>query len=650
MRPTLLLLGLLILGARALAEPTAKLRDDEGGVLPGHWLDLRLAVDPKGTPLAAEGLEVEPAPVAGVEFGAAIVPAPDADGAFKKPFVIRIPAKPGKGGPFDVSVELRGKTAAGTAFGVRATGKVEAWAEKRHVDATVALKAPAVAGVANAIVVKATVADGYHVYGSATKDGIPVTGSLVPAPGARGAPPWSGGGPASPKGDHLEHGFGFEIPFTPARAGKVELRVQVVWQACTEFLCDPNGIAYLPLAFEAEGASGAGGGGEAEPGVTVPPEDPGAPMKPNGSGGSAQEVPGSAEPANDLAKGSIWDLIGLAIGAGIIALLMPCTYPLIPITISFFTKQADAHHRSVVPLALAYGAGIVAIFTLIGVAVSTAFVAGDTILNVAAGWHLNLVFALLFLAFGLSLLGLFDIRLPSFFDDIAAKASGTGGYLSVFVMGLTLVITSFTCTVPFVGGLLVFAAKDGQAARAILAMAVFGLTMAVPFVVLSLSPKGFQALPKSGEWMKRLKVTLGIVELGLVLKFVSNVDIARSWFFIDREMFLVLWAISFLAAGLYLLGLFDLFARGVRWTLSMGRAVAGLLMLGITAVLAYGATGPGLDQVLGENVGAKVESFLPQFKADYGRAFLAVAHDYDEGVRIAKEKDAPIFLHFTGYT
>jgi hypothetical protein len=135
-----------------------------------------------------------------------------------------------------------------------------------------------------------------------------------------------------------------------------------------------------------------------------------------------------------------------------------------------------------------------------------------------------------------------------------------------------------------------------------------------------------------------------------VLKFVSNVDIATARFLIDRELFLVLWAASFLAAGLYLLGFFDLFARGVRWTLGGGRAVAGLIMLAITAVLAFGASGPGLDTVLGPKVGATLESFLPQFKADYSRAFVAVAHDYDEGVRLAQEKGTDIFLHFTGYT
>ncbi len=626
LRPPLLLLALLFLCGSALADPSAKVGGDVGEFVPGQWFDVLVTVDPKGAAIVGQGIEAVPAPVQGVEFAAAIFPA----GPYTKPFKVRIPAKVAKETPYEITVALRGKTAAGAPFEAHATGKVQANAAQQHVTASVALKAPAVEGRANAVVVSATLVDGYHVYGEATEDGMPVTGALVPAPGARGAPPWTGGGPASPAGDHLEGAFSFEIPFTPARGGRVELRVMVEWQACTESFCDPNGIAYVPLAFEVEGASGA--------------------AAPVSTSGSIDAAPSDGSGSGGGKRGSIWALMATAVGAGIIALLMPCTYPLIPITISFFTKQAEASHKSVVPLALAYGAGIVAIFTGIGAIVGTTLVAGETILNVAADWPLNLVFALLFLAFGLSLLGLFDIRLPSFFDDLAARASGTGGYMSVFVMGLTLVITSFTCTVPFVGGLLVLAAKDGEAPRAILAMAVFGLTMAIPFVLLSLSPKGFQALPKSGEWMKRLKVTLGIVELGLVLKFVSNVDIATAQFLIGRELFLVLWAVSFLAAGLYLLGFFDLFARGVRWTLGGGRAIAGLIMLAITAVLAYGATGPGLDTVLGPKAGATLESFLPQFEHDYSRAFLAVAHDYDEGVRLAQEKGANIFLHFTGYT
>jgi cytochrome c biogenesis protein CcdA len=651
LRTPLLLLALLILGAPAFAEPQVKLvqdrsRDSGADVAPKQWFDLVLMVDPKDAPVLAEGLEATPAPLEGAAFKAAIYPAPDADGTFTKPFVVRVPVMLPAPGKHALAVTLKGKTKDGP-FEVTGKTDLRLLDFTPHYNGAAAVKEPAKVDQPNAIVVLITVAETFHVYGAATPsdEGQPLVGMLLPAPGTRGAPPWTGGGPASLPGKKYEGTCTLEIPFTPTRAGKTEMRILLDAQVCDANSCDPNALRYLPLSFDVEGAAG---GGEK---IGAEPASPNVPRKPAATASKAPASGTSSGGGDDLATKSLWGLIGLAFGAGILALLMPCTYPMIPITISFFTKQADASHKSVVPLAIAYGLGIVAIFTAIGAVVGIFRVAsGEDILNFASGWPINLVFAVLFLVFGLSLLGLFDIRLPSFFDDLAAKASGTGGYMSVFAMGLTLVITSFTCTVPFIGSLLILAAKAGHAADAIVSMAVFGLTMAVPFVILALSPKAFQAMPKSGEWMKRLKVTLGIVELGLVLKFVSNVDIATAHFFIGRELFLVLWALSFLAAGLYLLGFFDLFAKGVRWSFGKGRAVAGILMLAMTGVLAYGATGRPVDNVLGSDVGSLVESFLPQFKADYSKAFLAVAHDYDDGVRIATEKGANIFLHFTGYT
>jgi len=604
----------------AAAAPTATLeqdrdRDTAAEVAPGQWFDVLVHVDPRGEIIQEEGLKARPAEMAGAEFQEAIFPAPDRSGIYTKPFTVRVPVKLAATSTYELAVTIGGRNTAGAAVSVTATGAITTRDYlKRHVDAKVALKAPAVVGQPNAVVVRATVIQGYHVYGAQFDGGIPLMAMLLPAPGARGALPWAGGGPMSPDGEELEGAFSFEIPFTPARAGPVDLRVLLDWQACTPLACDPNEIAYFPLSFDVEPGDGAAVAVEAPP----------------------------AEPdKTGLAGKGLLQLVLLSVAAGIFALLMPCTYPLIPITISFFSKQAEQRHGNVVPLALAYGGGIAAIFTLIGLVIGAGFAAADSVANLANVAWLNLLFALLFLIFGLSLLGLFEIRLPSAFDNLAAKASGTGGYLSVFAMGLTLVVTSFTCTAPFVGSLLVFAAKGGQLNAAVICMAVFGLTMAIPFVILSLSPKAFQALPRSGEWMKRLKVTLGIVELGLVLKFLSNVDIARGTFLVDRELFLVLWSMSFFAAAAYLLGILDLFARGVRWTLGPGRALAGLLMLAIGGALVYGSTGPRLGQY--------VEAFLPSFRREYNQAFLAVTEDYEEGLRIAKERNANVFLHFTGF-
>lgn len=588
------------------AGPEAKLAAegtlDYADVGVGQWFDLLLTVDPKGGVLPAEGIEVTPKAGPGVEFKKAILPPPGSKKGYDRPFVVRIPTKLPNTKPQAVTV-----TIAGQGFSAEAQAKPAAAAVNGHVSGTAKVKKPAVVGEPNAIVLELSIIEPYHVYGTGIGDeGLPIHGVLVPGWDAPPVRAWTGGGKTSPSGKDY-HGFlTFEIPFTPALAGKIKARVLLNWQACTERMCDPNEIAYIPVEFD---------------------------VKP---GKMPAVAPVSEGDNDDLARKSLWQIALAAIGAGLFALAMPCTYPLIPITISFFTKQAEQQHAKVLPLALAYGAGIVAIFIVAGAAV------GESILIFAAEWWVNLIFAALFLYFGLSLIGLFDIRLPAFVNNLAARASGSGGYMSVFLMGATLVITSFTCTAPFVGSLLVFAAKGGSLWTVVFAMAVFGVTMAIPFVLLSLSPKGMQALPKSGVWMKTLKVTLGIIELGLVLKFVSNMDLAfNTPAYIHRELFLGLWAASFGAAGLYLLGFFSLFSKSEKWSLTAGRGVAAALMVAITVYLGLGAAGRQRADV--------IEAFAPP-NPSYGDAFLAVVHeDYEKGVRVAVEQDAPIFLHFTGY-
>jgi thiol:disulfide interchange protein DsbD len=212
-------------------------------------------------------------------------------------------------------------------------------------------------------------------------------------------------------------------------------------------------------------------------------------------------------------------------------------------------------------------------------------------------------------------------------------------------MGLTLVITSFTCTAPIIGAVLIWVAKGGSLVKVGFTMAVFGLTMAIPFVFLSLSPAALQKMPRSGEWMQTIKVTLGIVELGLVLKFLSNMDLAVGTNLIDRELFLALWGFSFLAAALYLLGFFDLVRPGVKWSVGKGRAAFGVALLAVTVYLASGLGGTRL--------GSALEAFLPilpERELEYTDGFLAVVkEDYEAGVAKATELNAPIFLDFTGF-
>jgi thiol:disulfide interchange protein len=608
---------LAAIGTVSFAAPTIKLAPegeaDYAIIGPGQWFDLLVTIDPQGEPVSTEGL-VSKATAEGVEVGAAILP-PATNGAYAEPFTLRVPLKFGVAGEAAVAVEVTNKAG----LKLSAERKVEASEfYKGHVTGTAKLKQPAKVGEANAVVLELTVLPPYHVYGKAAADiGVPIVGSLVPGLGSPAERLFAGGGPTVPEGKKYDTVLTFEIPFTPAKAGKVGVRALINWQACTDQLCDPNEIAYLPLEFDVAA-------GEAPAVVPVPAPEGNEPEAAAGGG------------RQDLARQPLWAIVLAAIGAGLFALAMPCTYPLIPITISFFTKQAEAREGRVTGLALAYGGGIVAVMVIAGVIV------GEPILAFAANKWVNLLFALLFVYFGLSLVGLFDIRLPGWVNNLAAKASGTGGYMSVFMMGTTLVITSFTCTAPFVGLLLVFAAEGGSLATVALAMAVFGLTMAVPFVFLSLSPKAMQKLPKSGMWMKTLKVTLGILELGIVMKFVSNIDIAiNTPPYIGRELFLALWSVSFVAAGLYLLGITSLFSKEEKWSMGKGRTVAAVLMLAIAAYLIDGSTGKPKAGV--------IEAFVPP-NPSYGKAFLAVSHeDYEKGLELARKHNAPIFLHFTGY-
>ncbi len=605
----------LALGAVSVAAPGLKVRSDrseEGVDAPvGQWIDLVATVTPEeGAPVALEGLRLTADGDA--EFGEAIFPVPDGEGVYQKPFEVRLPMRLASKGKRVVKATL-----SGNGIAAAAETKLNPWGPfAGRVTATARLRdLPARVGIANAIVVDLAVEPPYHVYGAKVEVGSPLTAELLPGGPERR---WIGGGRVMLEGDHHEGSVQLEIPFTPALEGTLRTRVLLFWQPCTDTMCDPNEVAYLPVEFGVEA-------GMAPP---VPPKEG------EGVRGTKAIAQGSAD---DLDKKTPFELLIASILGGLVALAMPCTYPLIPITISFFTKQAEARHGKVLPLALAYGAGIVLVFAAIGFLVGSAAFGAQNVLNFATNWIVNTIFALLFLVFGLSLVGLFEIRLPAFVNDLGAKASGTGSYLSVLAMGTTLVITSFTCTAPIVGLLLVWGSTTGKLALLTLMMAVFGLTMAIPFVLLSLSPQAIAKMPRSGIWMKHLKVTLGILELGLVLKFVSNVDLAFGTFLIDRTLFLVLWAVSFLAAGIYLL-----FAGGA---LTRGRGLAAGGMLALTAYLGSGLLGGKLPLL-------KLESFLPNFgNYAYAAAFPAVVEeDFDRGVAVARERGLPIFLHFTGFT
>jgi thiol:disulfide interchange protein DsbD len=401
------------------------------------------------------------------------------------------------------------------------------------------------------------------------------------------------------------------------------------------------------------------GGAAAEAPATGPAATSTAPSATPGeapSSAAASSVGVSPEKLREMGLGSF---LGLAVLYGLIALLMPCTYPMIPITISYFTKQASVRHQGLAPLALCYGIGIVVIFTGIGVVV------GEAIVKVAFHWATNLVFALMFVAFGLSMIGLFLLQPPQFLLRLSTQATKKGGYGGVFVMGATLVVTSFTCTGPFVGSLLA-AGATGERGRVALGMAVFGLTMAVPFVFLALLPGKVKELPKSGEWMHTLKVTLGFVELAAALKFFSNVDIGLQAMVFPRELFLALVGAIFVVIGVYLFGMFRLDEEvepvvlepgtpiKLHTSVSAKRLTAGLGFLLFGVYCGYGALGNRMDRVM-QSLAPPYHAWLlggesaSKDGATSDAAPVIVKDDLDAACALAAKQRKLVLLNFTGF-
>jgi len=246
----------------------------------------------------------------------------------------------------------------------------------------------------------------------------------------------------------------------------------------------------------------------------------------------------------------LWTFLG-AFGGGLLALLTPCVYSMIPVTVSFFTKRSKTKQEGI-KNAIVYSLSIIIIFTLLGFLITLIF--GPAALNnLSTNWIANLFFFAIFVIFGISFLGAFEIQLPSSWSTRADSRAGTGSFWGIFFMALTLVIVSFSCTGPIIGNLLVLASK-GSYWGPLIGMFGFSLALALPFALFAFFPSKLNVLGKAGGWLNAIKVTLGFLELALALKFLSNADLAKNWRLLDREIFIVLWIVIFLLLGLYLLG------------------------------------------------------------------------------------------------
>ncbi|MCO6496377.1 MAG: thioredoxin family protein [Chitinophagaceae bacterium] len=253
----------------------------------------------------------------------------------------------------------------------------------------------------------------------------------------------------------------------------------------------------------------------------------------------------------NVSRLSTFKIFLLGFLGGLIALITPCVYSMIPITVSFFTKSS-ANQKQGIKNAVSYALSIIFIFTLLGFLITVIF--GPDALNVlSTNWIANLIFFAIFLIFGISFLGAFEITLPSSIANKADSKSGTSSYMGIFFMALTLVVVSFSCTGPIIGNLLVLAAR-GSYFGPLMGMFGFSLALGLPFALFAFFPSKLNMLGKSGGWLNAVKVTLGFLELALALKFLSNADLAMGWRILDREVFIVLWVVIFILLGFYLLG------------------------------------------------------------------------------------------------
>lgn len=354
---------------------------------------------------------------------------------------------------------------------------------------------------------------------------------------------------------------------------------------------------------------------------------------------------------DNIAKSTnIWVIFGLGFLGGLIALLTPCVFPMIPLTVSFFTKHSQKKSKGIIN-ALLYGFFIVLIYFLLSLPFHLFDSVDSQILNsIATNVWLNLLFFFIFLFFAFSFFGYYELTLPSSWaNKMDAASSKVGGVIGIFFMAVTLAIVSFSCTGPILGGLLGGTTlAEGEVATNLTAgMTGFGAALALPFALFALFPAWLNSLPKSGGWMTTVKVVLGFLEIGLALKFLSNADMVGHWGILKREIFLGIWIVLGIAMTLYLFGLYKFPHDGPVKKLSIGRKLTAFVSLAFTVYLILGVAKITNLKLLS---GFPPPEFYSVFEQESDCPLgIDCFKDFDEGLAFAKEVKKPILLDFTGW-
>ncbi len=343
------------------------------------------------------------------------------------------------------------------------------------------------------------------------------------------------------------------------------------------------------------------------------------------------------------ANSSLWMIFLFGFLGGLIALLTPCVWPMIPMTVSFFLKRTKKR-REAIRDALIYGIAIIVIYLVLGVAITLLF--GASALNsLSTNAIFNLIFFALLVFFAVSFFGAFEIVLPSRWTNrIDSKADSTRGALSIFFMAFTLVLVSFSCTGPIIGTLLVQAASMGQILGPMIGMFGFAIALALPFSLFAVFPHWLQSMPKSGGWLNSVKVVMAFLELALSLKFLSVADLAYGWGILDRETFLALWIVIFFLLGVYLLGKIRFPHDTPLEKIGVGRFFLAVISLSFAVYMVPGLWGAPLRAISAFSPPAYTQDFNL-----YEGNVHAQFDDFEEGMRYAEKQNKPVLIDFSGF-
>jgi thiol:disulfide interchange protein DsbD len=427
----------------------------------------------------------------------------------------------------------------------------------------------------------------------------------------------------------------FDVPIAvkTEMTGTQTLDIEVFYQVCDDRVCLPPTRKSIIVTVDVIG-------------ISDTPLDAAI-------GGASSNQSAVTSSSSGLGNDGIFSFLWIAILAGFAALLTPCVFPMIPLTVSYFSKQSD--NKKGVGQALIFGIAIVITFTLIGFVLAAIFGASAA-QNFASDPFINTFIAIVLVAFGLSLLGMYELQLPHQLTNfLNRKSNESSGIMGILFMAFTIAAVSFSCTAPFVGA--VFAATaGGEWFYPIIGMIGFSAAFSTPFVLFAMFPQWLESLPKSGSWMNVVKVLLGFIELAAAIKFFSNVDLVLGWGLISRPFAIALWIAIFFIASLYLLGVFVLKHEKKPEYISTGRLLLAMPFLLFSFYLIPGLMGASLgiwDSWLPPKMQTDV-SVVGTIAAMGGGGSTSAADgwesNYEAAIEEAKQEGVPVFIDFTGYT